>query len=296
MADEPARYGVWTTLEGGRNATGPEDVDRLLRRDSRSVFFTERPGAPALPDDGRASEVAHGTRLRLSGFGRGGRPLERHPHPHHRRVRRRAGMTTSLSAGGDDGPGAPREPGAPATSPAATAMAHARIREFLAGLSDSPTCPERIAAGIEELHPEAFRQMRDALLEHLVAAADTQPEPAEPVLALALRHLSAMQKAIAHLHFCLCREFAPPTWSLEDAAAADAQGWNIFWSDGAGHWQLQRDDAAGIFSDDDVAWRFVQGRASTGDPLAARALLFLRYACPEEYAAILDAARRPVPA
>lgn len=71
LADEPGRYGVWTTLEGGRNATGPEDVDRLLRRDSRSVFFTERPGAPALPDDGRASEIAPGTRLRLSGLGRG---------------------------------------------------------------------------------------------------------------------------------------------------------------------------------------------------------------------------------
>jgi hypothetical protein len=205
-------------------------------------------------------------------------------------------MTTSLGAVGDDGPDVPREPGAPSTSPVTAAMAHAGIHEFLAGLSDSPTRPERIAAGIDELHPEAFRQMRDTLLEHLVAAADTQPEPAEPVLALALRALYAMEKAIAYLHFCLCREFAPPTWSLEDASAADAQGWNIFWSDGAGHWQLQRDDAAGIFSDDDAAWRFVRGRASAGDPLAARALLFLRYASPEEYAAILEALHEHVPA
>ncbi|HLL47396.1 MAG TPA: hypothetical protein VK399_11850, partial [Longimicrobiaceae bacterium] len=146
-------------------------------------------------------------------------------------------MTASLGVGGDAGPGAPREPDAPSTSPVTSAMAHAGVHEVLAGLSDSPTRPERIAAGIEELHPEAFRQMRDAILEHLVGAADTQPEPAEPVLALALRHLSAMEKAIAYLHFCLCRGFAPPTWSLEDTAAADAQGWNIYWSDGAGHWQ-----------------------------------------------------------
>ncbi|HEU0077906.1 MAG TPA: hypothetical protein VFQ76_09685 [Longimicrobiaceae bacterium] len=204
-------------------------------------------------------------------------------------------MTASLDTG-DAGPGAPREPDAPSTSPVAAAMAHAGIHDFLAGLSDSPARPERIAAGIEELDPEAFRQVRDTLLEHLVAAADTQPEPAEPVLALALRHLHAMEKAIAYLHFCLCRRFAPPMWSLEDAAAADAQGWNFFWSDGAGHWQLQRDDAAGIFPDDDAAWRFVRGRASTGDPLAARALLFLRYASPEEYAAILDAIDEHLPA
>jgi len=205
-------------------------------------------------------------------------------------------MTTSFSAGGDAGPDVPREPGTPSTAAVGAAMSHARIREFLAGLNDSPARPERIAAGIEELDPEAFRQMRDAILEHLVAAADTQPVPAEPVLALVLRHLYAMEKAIAYLHFCLCRRFAPPTWSLEDAAAADAQGWNIFWSDGAGHWQLQRDDAAGVFRDDDAAWRYVRVRAAAGDPLSTRALLFLRYACPEEYAVILEALHEHLPA
>ncbi|HEX7243411.1 MAG TPA: hypothetical protein VF263_24215 [Longimicrobiaceae bacterium] len=71
MADEPGRYGVWTTLDGGRNATGPEDVCRLLSRDSKSVFLTARPGAPELPHDGRASEIAPGTELQISGFGRG---------------------------------------------------------------------------------------------------------------------------------------------------------------------------------------------------------------------------------
>ena len=71
MAHSPGRYGVWTTLDGGRNATGPEDVDRLLRRDSLSVFFTAHPGSPELPDDGRASGIAAGAELQLSGFGRG---------------------------------------------------------------------------------------------------------------------------------------------------------------------------------------------------------------------------------
>lgn len=205
-------------------------------------------------------------------------------------------MTTSFSVGGDAGPDVPREPGAPSTSPAASAMTHAGIREFLAGLSDSPTRPERIAAGIEELDLEAFRLMRDALLEHLVAATTAKSEPAEPVLALALRHLSAIDRAIAYLHFCLCREFAPPSWDPVDAAAADTQGWNVFWHDGRGEWQLQRDDAADAFRDDDAAWRYVRVRAAAGDPVAARALLFLRYACPGEYAAILDATLQPLPA
>ncbi|HEX7243413.1 MAG TPA: hypothetical protein VF263_24225 [Longimicrobiaceae bacterium] len=169
-------------------------------------------------------------------------------------------------------------------------MTHATVRDFLAGVAGSPTPAERIAAEVEELDPEVFRQLRDALVEHVGAGALSGRVPPEETLALALTRLHAMEQVIAYLRFCLSREFAPPTWDLEDANAADDQGWNIFENHGEGHaWQLQRDDSAALFADDDAAWTFVRVRAATGDFVAARALLFLRYACPEEYAAILEA-------
>lgn len=56
-SNAPPHFGVWTTLDSGRHARGPDDVRELLQRDMRSVFLNSLPGAPTLPDDGRVESL-----------------------------------------------------------------------------------------------------------------------------------------------------------------------------------------------------------------------------------------------
>lgn len=69
-------------------------------------------------------------------------------------------------------------------------------------------------------------------------------------------------------------------WSPAYHRAALAQGWGVF--DANGKHQLQKDDEAGIFEDDDQAWEHVVTQAKAGDPLCAHALQFLAVNSPDE--------------
>jgi hypothetical protein len=59
-------------------------------------------------------------------------------------------------------------------------------------------------------------------------------------------------------------------WTSEYSRVADPQGWNLFES--ASELQIQRDDEAGLFADDEAAAKHVQAMADVGDPLAIRAI------------------------
>jgi hypothetical protein len=75
-------------------------------------------------------------------------------------------------------------------------------------------------------------------------------------------------------------------WTADDAAQAQAEGWDIFDSDGSdnGPWQLQSFDSPEDwdlapspypFSSDEDVWRHVVSEASTGSRLHVKALAFL---------------------
>lgn len=96
-------------------------------------------------------------------------------------------------------------------------------------------------------------------------------------------------------------------WTPEDSAAALAQGWEIFSTNRDDDWcktrkglryghrpyELQRDDDAEIFANDDEAWTFVWLAGLADDPVATRALVFLMQNSPVEYAAIRDFCEAP---
>ena len=69
-------------------------------------------------------------------------------------------------------------------------------------------------------------------------------------------------------------EEAPEVWSKEDAAAAQAHGWDLFQAvvDGKFVLLIERCDESGVFADDDKAVEFVRAQAASGDPVAAKAL------------------------
>lgn len=78
-------------------------------------------------------------------------------------------------------------------------------------------------------------------------------------------------------------------WSREDSIAAVAQGWDIFHCDGSEGplWQLCRIDEDARFQSDLGAQRFVWNLAVEQDnTLCKRALAFLYYRSPDEYADI----------
>lgn len=77
-------------------------------------------------------------------------------------------------------------------------------------------------------------------------------------------------------------------WRSEDSAAASRQGWDIFYVGGSSRqFELERVDEAARFATDAIAWRFVwDGAVEHEDPLAQRALAFLRQRSPHEYVAI----------
>lgn len=95
-----------------------------------------------------------------------------------------------------------------------------------------------------------------------------------------------------------------PKWTVKDCKAAAKQGWGIFETVGRseeteksivngkpyGHrpYELQRDDEAGVFNDDDAAHKFVRKAAKKGDELATRALAYLKAVSPLEYEAVLQ--------
>lgn len=80
------------------------------------------------------------------------------------------------------------------------------------------------------------------------------------------------------------------TLTLEDHAAMQGEGWGIFPTfDG---FRLARFGANSRFRDDEAAWIHVAERAEEGDPIAARAIEFLKsfdhleLACIARYVAI----------
>jgi len=67
---------------------------------------------------------------------------------------------------------------------------------------------------------------------------------------------------------------------------ADGLGWAIFDCNGSANapYQLQKDDEAGLFKDDDAVWHHVCSEAEKNpDGLEARALNWLRLNSPDEY-------------
>ncbi|MBP8694571.1 MAG: hypothetical protein KBH35_03080 [Bifidobacterium sp.] len=69
-------------------------------------------------------------------------------------------------------------------------------------------------------------------------------------------------------------EWVPEVWSKEDSAAAQAHGWDLFQAqvDGKLVLLIERCDDSATFADDDKAVEFVRAQASSGDPVAAKAL------------------------
>ena len=69
-------------------------------------------------------------------------------------------------------------------------------------------------------------------------------------------------------------EEAPEVWTKEDAAAAQAYGWDLFQAqvDGKLILLIERCDDSATFADDDKAVEFVRAQACSGDPVAAKAL------------------------
>lgn len=64
-----------------------------------------------------------------------------------------------------------------------------------------------------------------------------------------------------------------PVWTAEDRAIADGQGWNLFnINDFTGRGEIQRDDEAQVFPNDQEASEFVQRQARAGDAVAVKAM------------------------
>lgn len=87
-------------------------------------------------------------------------------------------------------------------------------------------------------------------------------------------------------------------WCCEDSRTALGQGWDIFFrgdaNDNGEFFELQRFDDADRFSCDEEAWKFVWLRAvEEKDCVAQRALSFLYYRSPEEFARIEATATQP---
>lgn len=72
-------------------------------------------------------------------------------------------------------------------------------------------------------------------------------------------------------------------WTLEDQAQAQAEGWDLFLSEG--NLRLERLDEAEVFSHDGEAWRWVLTQSS---PLTQKALAILRVESPAEYRTVLS--------
>ncbi len=69
-------------------------------------------------------------------------------------------------------------------------------------------------------------------------------------------------------------KWVPEVWTKEDSAAAQAHGWDLFQAqeDGKLVLLIERCDDSATFADDDKAVEFVRAQASSGDPVAAKAL------------------------
>lgn len=83
----------------------------------------------------------------------------------------------------------------------------------------------------------------------------------------------------------------PYPWTRADAAAASAEGWDLFDSSGSanGPWQVQSFDDQDDGITDDVAMRLVRdGAAADPTGMHARVLAILAVANPLEHRAILD--------
>jgi hypothetical protein len=103
-------------------------------------------------------------------------------------------------------------------------------------------------------------------------------------------------------------EWTPESWTAEDQAAAEREGWDIFECDGSGGgpWQIQSFDdvddelapviianVGRLWEDDDQAWMFVWAVRSE---LHAKALAFIHAMNPQEWDAVKDEAlKRGVP-
>jgi|JI10StandDraft_1071094.scaffolds.fasta_scaffold519749_3 hypothetical protein len=84
-------------------------------------------------------------------------------------------------------------------------------------------------------------------------------------------------------------------WSHEDAANAQAEGWDIFEASGSmanehgdRPFQLQSIDEMDALADDMAAWLLVRARAQAGDGRHQRALEFLKTRSPAEYSDIIN--------
>lgn len=79
-----------------------------------------------------------------------------------------------------------------------------------------------------------------------------------------------------------------------DNTKADGEGWGVFDCDGSdnGPWQIQRDDEAEVFEDDDEAWLHVLRRAKAGSAYHQAALDFVKEHNPIEAANIATFAAR----
>lgn len=86
---------------------------------------------------------------------------------------------------------------------------------------------------------------------------------------------------------------AQKDWSVEDSAAAEQQGWNIYAGpssvkqrDGDPPFQVWRDDTQRILMDDAAAHKLLRELVKSDDPLGIKARNFLRRHSPREYARV----------
>lgn len=79
-------------------------------------------------------------------------------------------------------------------------------------------------------------------------------------------------------------------WHRIHGDAAHEQGWSLFECTAHDHApiELQRDDEAAVFEDDEGAWKWVVWAAQRGDLACATALHILAVESPDEHAAIMD--------
>ena len=63
-------------------------------------------------------------------------------------------------------------------------------------------------------------------------------------------------------------------WTRKDDEKATLQGWDVFYDESRGVFEIERIDEMEVFSDDDCALMFVVNKATQGDKLAQKALLF----------------------
>lgn len=80
---------------------------------------------------------------------------------------------------------------------------------------------------------------------------------------------------------------------FDNTQAAD-EGWGVFECDGSdnGPWQIQRDDEAELFEDDDAVWLHVLQRAKAGSDYHQAALGFVKEHNPIEASNIATFAAR----